>query len=39
MALDQKNINEFNIKAELLMENARYAAYFALQHEFGIRRR
>ncbi len=28
-ALDQRAINEFGIKAELLMENAGHAAYFA----------
>jgi hypothetical protein len=39
MALDQRAINEFEIKSELKMEITRYAAYFALQQEIGIRGR
>jgi hydroxyethylthiazole kinase-like uncharacterized protein yjeF len=34
--LDRKAIEEFGIPAELLMENAGQAAYFALLDEFGI---
>jgi hydroxyethylthiazole kinase-like uncharacterized protein yjeF len=34
--LDQKAIEEFGIAAELLMENAGQAVYFALLNEFGI---
>ena len=34
--LDRKAIEEFGIAAEILMENAGQAVYFALQNEFGI---
>jgi hydroxyethylthiazole kinase-like uncharacterized protein yjeF len=34
--LDQRAIEEFGIVAELLMENAGQAVYFALLNEFGI---
>jgi len=34
--LDRKAIEEFGIPAELLMENAGQAVYFALLNEFGI---
>ncbi len=34
--LDRKAIEEFGIAAELLMENAGQAVYFALLNEFGI---
>ncbi|MBU0511633.1 MAG: NAD(P)H-hydrate dehydratase [Chloroflexi bacterium] len=36
-SLDNRAIEEFGIKAELLMENAGNAACFVLQNEFGIR--
>jgi hydroxyethylthiazole kinase-like uncharacterized protein yjeF len=35
--LDRKAIEEFGIAAELLMENAGQAVYFALLNEFGVR--
>jgi len=38
-ALDKKAIEEFGIAAELLMENAGQAVYFALLDELGVRDR
>ena len=35
--LDRKAIEEFGIAAELLMENAGQAVYFALLNEFGVK--
>jgi NAD(P)H-hydrate repair Nnr-like enzyme with NAD(P)H-hydrate epimerase domain len=34
--MDQTAIETFGISAELLMENAGHAAYFALRNEFGV---
>jgi hydroxyethylthiazole kinase-like uncharacterized protein yjeF len=36
-AMDRMAIEKFGIAAELLMENAGHAAYFALRNEFGVR--
>jgi hydroxyethylthiazole kinase-like uncharacterized protein yjeF len=38
-AMDRMAIETFGISPELLMENAGYAAYFALKNEFGIDQR
>jgi hydroxyethylthiazole kinase-like uncharacterized protein yjeF len=35
-AMDRTAIEKFGISAELLMENAGHAAYFALRNEFGV---
>ena len=35
-AMDRTAIEQFGISAELLMENAGHAAYFALRNEFGV---
>jgi len=37
MALDQKAINDLEIKAEFLKENAGYDDVFAWRQAFGIR--
>jgi NAD(P)H-hydrate epimerase len=36
-AMDRSAIDQFGISAELLMENAGHAVYYALRKEFGIR--